>query len=169
MLRFVFIPLSVQIRESILMGEWAESNVFIQKLSHWILNRDCLEALINMNYQMLIYRYIYQCLVGNGFPNHYMLLFKLYISNSTSLARRIRFYFLIDIPTYLKLWWFIQFCFFLVTKYDTRFLFMIFKNKRSQKVYVYIPLSKVTIIILTLRFKVLMKPNIKSVWAKLLF
>lgn len=59
MLRFVFIPLSVQIRESILMGEWAESNVFIQKLSHWILNRDCLEALINMNYQMLIYRYIY--------------------------------------------------------------------------------------------------------------
>ena len=115
MLRFVFIPLSVQIHESILMGEWAESNVFIQKLSPWILNRDCLEALINMNYQMLIYRYIYihiyfklyryiyQCLVGNGFPNHYMLLFKLYISNSTSLARRIRFYFLIDIPTYLKL------------------------------------------------------------------
>ena len=181
MLRFVFIPLSVQIHESILMGEWAESNVFIQKLSPWILNRDCLEALINMNYQMLIYRYIYihiyfklyryiyQCLVGNGFPNHYMLLFKLYISNSTSLARRIRFYFLIDIPTYLKLWWFIQFCFFLVTKYDTRFLFMIFKNKRSQKVHVYIPLSKVTIIILTLRFKVLMKPNIKSIWAKLVF
>lgn len=100
MLRFVFTPLSVQIHESILMGEWAESNVFIQKLPHWILNRDCLEALINTNYQTLIYRYIftyihtyisnyiymYQCLVQNGLPSHYMLPFKLYISNSTSLA-----------------------------------------------------------------------------------
>ena len=50
MLRSVCTPLSAQIHGSILMGEWAESNVFIQKLSHWILNRDCLEALINMNY-----------------------------------------------------------------------------------------------------------------------
>ena len=59
MLRPVCTPLSAQIHGSILMGEWAESNVFIQKLSHWILNRDCLEALINMNYQTLIYRYIF--------------------------------------------------------------------------------------------------------------
>ena len=110
MLRPVCTPLSAQIHGSILMGEWAESNVFIQKLSHWILNRDCLEALINMNYLTLIYRYIYlhiythifqilyihicfklyiyiyQCLVENGLPSHYMLPFKLYISNSTSLA-----------------------------------------------------------------------------------
>ena len=50
MLRPVCTPLSAQIHGSILMGGWAESNVFIQKLSHWILNRDCLEALINMNY-----------------------------------------------------------------------------------------------------------------------
>ena len=110
MLRSVCTPLSAQIHGSILMGEWAESNVFIQKLSHWILNRDCLEALINMNSLTLIYRYIYlhiythifqilyihicfklyiyiyQCLVENGLPSHYMLPFKLYISNSTSLA-----------------------------------------------------------------------------------
>ena len=118
MLRPVCTPLSAQIHGSILMGGWAESNVFIQKLSHWILNRDCLEALINMNYQTLIYRYIftyiytyilnyiytyisnyiytcisnfiyiYQCLVENGLPSHYMLPFKLYISNSTSLAKK---------------------------------------------------------------------------------
>ena len=39
--------------------------------------------------------------------------------------------------------------FFLVTKYDTcKIFFMIFKNKRLQKVYVYIPLSKMTFIFL---------------------